>query len=105
MEDLSSHTKPEYRVPEPNASKLEVVATEPSGPAQQPRRARASNAPDKIFKYLTVTAALSVVAVVVLIVFELVWHSQLAISKFGLGFFSGSNWDPVGGEFGAFPFV
>ena len=66
---------------------------------------RPSVAPDKIFKYMTVAAALSVVAVVVLIVFELVWHSRLAISKFGFGFFAGSNWDPVSGEFGAFPFI
>ncbi|MBZ5627468.1 MAG: phosphate ABC transporter permease subunit PstC [Acidobacteriia bacterium] len=69
------------------------------------RRPHASTAPDKIFKYLTVTAALSVVAVVLLIVFELVWHSRLAISKFGFGFFAGSDWDPVSGEFGALPFI
>ncbi len=50
-------------------------------------------------------AALAVLGVVVLIVWELVWHSRLAITKFGLHFFAGTNWDPVGGEFGAFPFI
>jgi phosphate transport system permease protein len=85
--------------------KLEVVASAASGPAPQLWRPPARTAPDKIFKYLTVAAALSVVAVVLLIVFELVWHSRLAISKFGYGFFTGSNWDPVSGEFGAFPFI
>ena len=91
--------------PQPNLTKLEVVASAASGPAPQLRRPPARTAPDKIFKYLTVAAALSVVAVVLLIVFELVWHSRLAISKFGFGFFAGSNWDQVSGEFGAFPFI
>ena len=91
--------------PQPNVSKLEVVASTTPEPAPQMRRPHASTAPDKIFKYLTVTAALSVVAVVLLIVFELVWHSRLAISKFGFGFFAGSDWDPVSGEFGALPFI
>ena len=36
---------------------------------------------------------------------ELVYHSRLAISKFGLGFFVGNDWDPVGGDFGALPFI
>ena len=91
--------------PQPNLAKLEVVASAAPGPAPQLRRPPARTAPDRIFKYLTVAAALSVVAVVLLIVFELVWHSRLAISKFGFGFFAGSNWDPVSGEFGAFPFI
>src|SRR5258708_16285883 len=30
------------------------------------------------------------------------WHS---IEKFGLGFWRGTTWDPVAGEFGAFPFI
>ena len=74
-------------------------------PLPRSPHSRTSIAPDKIFKYLTVAAALSVVAVVLLIVFELVWHSRPAISKFGFGFFAGSDWDPVSGEFGAFPFI
>ena len=91
--------------PQPTLTKLEVVASAASGPAPQLRRPPARTAPDKIFKYLTVAAAMSVVAVVLLIVFELVWHSRLAISKFGFGFFAGSDWDPVSGEFGALPFI
>ena len=91
--------------PQPNARKLEAVAGPIPGPAPQAWRPRARTAPDAIFKYFTVAAAFSVVAVMCLIVFELVWHSRLAISKFGFSFFAGSNWDPVGGEFGAFPFM
>jgi phosphate transport system permease protein len=74
-----------------------------STPVLKPHRT--GSAADQVFKYLMLTGALSLVAVVVLIVFELAWHSRLAISKFKLGFFAGTNWDPVGGEFGAFPFI
>ena len=90
--------------PEPKRPDLELMV-QAGKPLPQSANFRTSSAPDKIFKYLTVAAALSVVAVVLLIVFELVWHSKLAISKFGFGFFTGSDWDPVSGEFGAFPFI
>jgi phosphate transport system permease protein len=49
--------------------------------------------------------ALSIVGVVVLIVMELVKQSKLSIDKFGLGFFTGTEWDPVAGSFGALPFI
>jgi len=32
-------------------------------------------------------------------------QSWLSIDKFGLGFWRGTTWDPVAGEFGAFPFI
>src|SRR5258708_1645594 len=32
-------------------------------------------------------------------------ESWLSIAKFGLGFWRGTTWDPVAGEFGAFPFI
>jgi len=32
-------------------------------------------------------------------------QSQLSIAKFGFGFWRGTTWDPVSGEFGAFPFI
>ena len=91
--------------PQPNLTKLEVVTSAAPGPAPQPARTPARIGPDQIFKWMTLAGALSLVAVVALICFELVYHSRLAIAKFGFGFFSGSNWDPVGGEFGAFPFI
>ena len=91
--------------PQPNVPKLEIMAGTTAAAAPQLSRPHASTAPDKIFKYATLAAALSVVAVVTLIVFELVWHSKVAIAKFGLKFFTGTNWDPVGGDFGAFPFI
>jgi phosphate transport system permease protein len=88
--------------PQPENPRMELGA--PAATAAPKHRA-ASSAPDHLFKYTMVTAAFSVVGVVTLILYELIWHSRLAISKFGFGFFSGTNWDPVGGEFGAFPFI
>lgn len=91
--------------PQPNPAKLVVVASAVAGPAPQPKRTLARIGPDQIFKWLTLTGALSLVAVVLIIFVELVYHSRLAISKFGLGFFVGNTWDPVGGDFGALPFI
>jgi phosphate transport system permease protein len=32
-------------------------------------------------------------------------EARLAIAKFGLGFWTGTTWDPVSGDFGALPFI
>jgi phosphate transport system permease protein len=60
---------------------------------------------DVIFSGLMLLCALSVFAIVVLILFELITRSKLTIDKFGLGFFFGRAWDPVNGNFGALPFI
>src|SRR6266851_8160245 len=57
------------------------------------------------FKTLMLLAALTVLAVVGLIVVELLQRSALAWQKFGFHFFVTSAWDPVAGEFGALPFI
>ncbi len=44
-------------------------------------------------------------AVVALIGYELVHQSGLSIAKFGWQFFRTKAWDPVAGDFGAFPFI
>jgi phosphate transport system permease protein len=49
--------------------------------------------------------ALSIFAIVLLILVELISGSKLTISKFGMSFFFGSAWDPVNGNFGALPFI
>jgi len=46
-----------------------------------------------------------VLLIVVAIGFELTRQSMLSITKFGLGFWKGTTWDPVSGEFGALPFI
>ncbi len=60
---------------------------------------------DRAFGGLMLLCALSIFAIVVLILFELITRSRLSIEKFGLGFFFGSAWDPVNGNFGALPFI
>jgi phosphate transport system permease protein len=60
---------------------------------------------DAIFLVFTLMCALSVLAIVALIVYELVVHSEITLRQFGLKFFSGTNWDPVAGDFGALPFI
>jgi phosphate transport system permease protein len=57
------------------------------------------------FRNLMLLAALAVLALVLLIVRELLAGSRLAWHQFGIHFFFGSEWDPVSGAFGAFPFI
>lgn len=66
---------------------------------------RSSRIPDAVFRVLIALTAISVFAIVVLIVWELVGKSRLSLHEFGMRFFYGSNWDPVNGDFGALPFV
>jgi phosphate transport system permease protein len=69
-------------------------------------RSRGSSAvADRVFRGLMFLCALSIFAIVVLIAYELVSRSHLTLSKFGLGFFFRSAWDPVNGNFGALPFI
>lgn len=60
---------------------------------------------DGLFSGLMLTCALSIFAIVIMIATILVLRSNLMIAKFGWGFFKGTNWDPVGGDFGALPFI
>ena len=50
-------------------------------------------------------SAISVFAIVVLVVWELIDKSQLSLHQFGINFFYGHDWDPVNDSFGAMPFI
>ncbi len=67
--------------------------------------ATSSKLPDRIFSGAMLACGLSVLTIVVLIVAELVARSRLSLRAFGWRFFTGSNWDPVAGDFGALPFT
>lgn len=99
-------TRPANRLPEaqPESSQLTIVpgASTPA-PARQPSRTRAW--PDLLFKLLVLAGALSVLAIVALIAYQLVLHSRLSLKQFGFAFFTRSVWDPVSGDFGALPFI
>jgi phosphate transport system permease protein len=57
------------------------------------------------FRLLTGALAAIVVAVSVLIAFQLWVDSAPTWSEWGLGFITRTEWDPVRGEFGALPFI
>ncbi len=65
----------------------------------------ASKMTDAGFRYAMLACSLSVLTVVGLLLYELITKSHLSIAQFGFKFFTGSNWDPVSGDFGAFPFI
>jgi phosphate transport system permease protein len=60
---------------------------------------------DATFRWVMRLCALSIFAIVALIAFELVSHSQISLHRFGWHFFVGSAWNPVTNEFGALPFI
>jgi phosphate transport system permease protein len=64
-----------------------------------------SRVPDAIFGVIILLSAISVFAIVLLVVWELIDKSRLSLHQFGLGFFYGHEWDPVNGNFGAVPFI
>ncbi len=88
-----------------NLPEAEQSARTAAAPQGLPRRRWTQAAPDVVFKYVVLAAAVSVLAIVVLIGYELVHQSGLSIAKFGWQFFVRKAWDPVAGDFGAFPFI
>ena len=60
---------------------------------------------DSAFFCVMLLCALSIFAIVMFIAIILVKKSQLSLHAFGLKFFAGHDWDPVNGNFGAWPFI
>ncbi len=60
---------------------------------------------DEVAHLITLLAGLSIIVVTGLLVYQLYLNSALPRHKFGLEFFAGKTWDPVGGDFGALPFI
>ncbi len=61
--------------------------------------------PDAVFGGLVLICALSILAIVCLILFVLLRDSRLSLHTIGLRFFFRSDWNPVTGDFGALPFI
>ncbi len=61
--------------------------------------------PDRSFRWLALLAALSIVALIVLVGWELYAGAALAVKKFGVGFLGSSDWNPVTDKYGALPFI
>jgi phosphate transport system permease protein len=63
-------------------------------------RSRGATA-DRIFNVITVGAAWLVLIVLLGVAASMAWGGRLAFKTFGLKFITGSDWDAVGGQFGA----
>jgi phosphate transport system permease protein len=61
--------------------------------------------PDIGFRWLALLAALTIVGLIFLVGWELYKGAHPALSKFGFGFLTSSNWDPVTDQYGAWPFI
>ena len=93
---LKIQTGPDIRSAADSSKQVRRVPTRP---------AFVSRLADDAFRYATLLCAVSILAIVGLIFYELIDRSQLSIGQFGWKFFIGTNWDPVAGDFGALPFV
>jgi phosphate transport system permease protein len=60
---------------------------------------------DRMYHWVLVAAAFSVLLVIVGLIWQLVHGSQQSIAKFGFAFFTDSEWDPSANHFGALPFI
>ena len=60
---------------------------------------------DRLFYALARLAALAVIGLTILLVVELFRGSSEAIRHFGIGFISGTTWDPVKEQFGTLPTI
>lgn len=60
---------------------------------------------DEIAHVLTLIFASTVIGVTALLVYQLWIQSALSRQKFGWAFFATHVWDPIGGQFGALPFL
>jgi phosphate transport system permease protein len=79
------------------------MTTLPSAPWLAGRPTRGSA--DRVFRWATRLAALGVVAILVLLAIQLLDSSLLTWQTFGLGFITGTTWDPVAAIYGALPYI
>lgn len=91
--------------PQPVDAK-KVSSLPPAGKQTQPfLRGASGEFGDRVFKSAMLLCGLSVLAMLVLIVYELTLRSGPSWHAFGMKFFDGHDWDPVNEQFGALPFV
>jgi phosphate transport system permease protein len=102
---LSAPRRPDMPGPQP------VEATKVSEPSTKRRaaavflRESSGEIGDRVFKFVMLLCGLSVLAMLVLIVYELMLRSGPSWHAFGFKFVGGHDWDPVNERFGAMPFI
>ncbi len=110
---MSADQKSRSPIPSPAANSSVMTTSAGSSPRQgelTPVRAYLNSRPsgryaDSSFAGLMLVCALSIFAIVLFILFILVSHSRLSLVAFGWKFFTQKAWDPVSGDFGAYPFI
>jgi phosphate transport system permease protein len=85
------------------ATTTAVVKARPSGRAQSFQQRLRSG--DDLAYLVTFAAALTILAITALLVYELYLHSALSRQKFGWSFLVTRIWNPGGEQFGALPFI
>ena len=82
------------------------VATTPVSPVPAAAGTRSgARLGDRLFHLVCLAGALAVGVLLALVLWQLFKGSNLAIKQFGWKFFTGKDWNPVTGEFGALPFI
>lgn len=81
------------------------MATSSAAVSQSGRVAKRHFGGDEVAYFFTLLFAASILAITVLLVWELWVHSSPSKEKFGLGFLTSSLWNPVTDQFGAVPFI
>jgi phosphate transport system permease protein len=84
---------------------MSANAAPPADASAARRLVRGLRTGDEVAYLVTFIFALGVLALTVLLAFELIRSSSLARTKFGLGFLTTTTWDPVAEQFGALPFI
>jgi len=85
------------------ATTTAAIKARPSGRAQSFQQRLRSG--DDFAYLVTFTAALIVLAITALLVYQLYINSALSRHKFGWAFLVTRTWDPAGEQFGALPFI
>ena len=67
--------------------------------------AGSSRWPDLSFRWLALLAVLTILALIVLVGWELYSGARQAVHQFGPHFLFSSEWDPVADQYGALPFI
>ena len=102
---FSALPRPDMPAPQP-VEVTKVSSLPPAGHQAAPfLRGSTGETGDHIFKFAMFLCGVAVLAMLVLIVYELVLHSGPSWHAFGFKFFAGHDWDPVNEQFGAMPFI
>ena len=93
----------------PNAESDPALTDDPKsarpGPSASDIRTGGAHLGDRVFKIGTGAFGALVLALPFVMIAMLYSASRPAISKFGVGFLAGTEWDPVREDFGALPFI